>query len=161
MQNRLERIDEFVQNTCYPVDGLRVHIRLMLNNVKDIHMVKRFRDLPYLIRPHSTVETAVDCASEQEGHEEEFSRARTLAVMRNRCRWCDCFDDQEIRRCEGLDESRSGWSTAAASPTSSESETIGEYREMSGREEDSTNEGPGGHEGPPASPSTMHIARLW
>ena len=127
MQNRLKWINESVQNTCSPVDGLRVYIRLMLNNVEDIFVVKRFRDLPYLMKPHSTVEIVVDCPSEQECHEEEFSRAKTLAVMSNKCYWRHCFDDQEIERCEALAELRSGWSTAALSPTSTEGGAIEEY----------------------------------
>ena len=163
IRDRLEWINEFVKNTCSPVVGMRVHIRLMLNDVKLIHMVKLFRVLPHLVRPHSTLKIVVDCPSEEEFHREEFSRAKTLAVMRNGCRWSQwsqCFDDQEIKRCEALAESRSGWSTAAASPTSSESEGIGEYQGVGGCDEINTGEGPDGHGDPPVDPLTMRVAKL-
>lgn len=165
VRKRLEWINAFVENTCSPAIGLRVYTRLMLDDVKDVHMIKRFRDLRHWIRPDSKLEIVVDCPSEQECHEDEFSRAKTLSVTRNECIWPRCFDDQEIRRCEALAELRSGWSTAAASPTSGEGERIGDQQASDRRQETSINEEPGAHEEasrhePPASLGTIRIAHL-
>lgn len=163
IHKRLEWIDAFVEKTCSPAVGLRVHIRLMLDDVKDVHSVRRLRHLRHMIRPDSTLEIVVDCPSEQECHEDEFSRAKTLAVTRNKCKWLDCFDDQEIRRCEALAELRSGWSTAAANPTSGEGERTGDQQASDGRQETSMNEEPGEREeasryDPPASLGTIRTA---
>lgn len=160
MHNRLKWINEFVQNACSPKVGLEARIRFMLNDIKDIYTVRGFRNTAWLMRPHFTLEIVVDCQSEQECQEEEFSRAKTLAVANFESIWCQCFDYQEIERCEALAELRSGRRTAAVSPQSRKGEAVGEYQEVGAREETSTSEGLGEHEASPANLSTMCIARL-
>jgi hypothetical protein len=160
MHNRLKWINEFVQNACSPEVGVEVRIRFMLNDIKDIHTVRGFRNTAWLMRPHCTLEIVVDCQSEQECQEEEFSRAKTLVVAQHESIWGQCFDYEEIVRCEALAELRCVRKTAAVSPQSREGEAVGEYQEVGAREETSTNEGLGDHEASPASPSTMRIARL-
>jgi len=159
MHNRLKWINEFVQNACSPEVGLEVRIRFMLNDIKDIHTVRGFRNTACLMRPHCTLEIVVDCQSKQECQEEEFSRAKTLVVAQHESIWGQCFDYQEIERCEALAELRSGRKTATVRSQSREGEAVGEYQEVGAREETSTNEGVGEHEASPASPSTMRIAR--
>ena len=142
------------------MDGLRVHIRLMLNDVKNVHKVKPLINMSAFIQPHSTLKIVVDCPSEQERRDEEFSKTKTLAVARYESHWRWCFDNQEIKRREAIAGLRSGWSTAAASPTFNEGKAIGEYQELSGCEGISTNEGLGEHKDGSVSPSTMQLEKL-
>ena len=100
----------------------------MLNDVEDIQMVKISQYLRSLWRQGpvaGTIETVVDCPGEHEYHEDEFTRANTLALWRPESGWW--FDEQEIRKCQALAELRSDWSSASTSPKSSQGEEIGEH----------------------------------
>lgn len=152
---RLDWIRDFFQNTGSPEADVQLHIRLMLNDVEDIEKVKRFEIVraSKKRRPaDGTIEIVVDCPSEQEYHEDEFKRAKTLAVWRPGSRWW--FDEHEIRRCQALAELRSGWSTAATSPKSSDGECIGGSQEIGDLEELDE------YEDPPVSPLTMLVTKI-
>lgn len=113
----------------------------MLDDVDDIQKVRRFSILRRPMELHTEdcdcwVEIVVDCPSEQEDHEEEFARAKILAVWRPGLSWW--FDEQEIGRCQALAKVQSEWSTAATSPESSEGEEISEYQYLGEGEDIST-----------------------
>ena len=127
---RIAWIKGFVQDIGSLGIGVQIRVRFMLNDVREIDKVKRIPSLPPLVTGGTVVEVVLDCPSEQEYHEEEFSRAKTLAVSHPGFGWE--FDEQEIRRCRALAEGQSDWSTGATSPKSSRDEEIDDYQEFDG-----------------------------
>jgi hypothetical protein len=128
IHTRLSWIKAFVQNTRFLADDLDIHTRLMLNDVEDIQAVRISQHLRSLWKQGPAagpIEIVVDCPGEHEYHEDEFTRAKTLALWRPESGWW--FDEQEIRKCQALAELRSDWSIASTSPKSSQGEESGEY----------------------------------
>lgn len=131
IHNRFAWAKAFVQSMRSLSDDAEIHVRLMLNEVEDIEMVRMSRNLRSLWRRGPAAgkfEIIVDCPGEHEYHEDEFTRAKTLALWSSKSGWW--FDEQEIRRCQALAELRSDWSTAATSPQSSQGKDIGEIPEF-------------------------------
>jgi hypothetical protein len=146
---RLAWAKAFVQSMRSLSDDAEIHVRLMLNDVEDIEMVRMSRNLRSLWRrgpAAGTIEIVMDRPDEHEYDEDEFTRAKSLAPWSSESGWW--FDEQEIRRCHALAELRSDWSTAATSPQSSQGEEIGEYPEF--HDEDL-----------PVSPLTAQITRFF
>ena len=156
---RLRLVKAFARRTCSLVADTHIRIRFMLDDVDDIQKVRSLSIFRPFIGLHADdcdcwVEIVVDCPSEQEGHEEEFARAKTLAVWRPDFSWW--FDEQEIGRCQALAKVQSEWSTAATSPKSSEGEDVSEYQYFGEGEDISTTAEQGEHDevpdqDPPAS----------
>jgi hypothetical protein len=131
IHSRLAWAEAFVQSMRSLSDDAEIHRRLMLNDVEDFEMVRMSRNLRSLWRrvpATGTLEIVVDCPGEHEYDEDEFTRAKSLALWRSESGWS--FDEQEIRRCQALAELRSDWSTAATSPKSSQGEDTDEYPEF-------------------------------
>lgn len=138
MTIRLNWVKSFAQDMRSPGTDVHIRTRFMLDDVRDIRLFKLFPKVHSLLRQCNALDIVVDCPSAEDYDEEEFSRAKVLAEWRPGFRWR--FDDEEIERCQAIADGRSDWSTAATSPKSSEGEEIGEYQELDGREERSTNE---------------------
>jgi hypothetical protein len=97
---RLDWVKEFVQDMRSLGIRVRVHARFMLQDVRDIRNLRRISSGFSLRGRANALDIVVDCSSQQECHEEKFSRAKILAVRRPRSRWR--FDDEEIKRCQAI-----------------------------------------------------------
>lgn len=105
MAVRLTWVKGFVQDMRSLGIVFRVHVRFMLNEARDMDTFRRTPNVSSMMIRSDAFDVVVDCPSEQEYHEEEFSRAKILAMWRRKSDWR--FDHQEIRRCEALADLRS------------------------------------------------------